>query len=197
MSTTQGTTNKVYFFIKPRTRVMHLLTNDDFLLKSSVEAIDERREDLGEADGCWSLRESPSNLLPSSSYSSSAIGLLSQGMLLSLRLGGRGSLVCCVCDCSDGWLCCCCRYCSHELTTSVAVSGSIDAAALLVSRPVSKLREREGGSARRCGRGKRGEPAPRPLPTTPRAVARSAGLTARPPRLMGEAERGLLVANNL
>lgn len=186
--------------MKPRTRVMHLLTNDDFLFKSSVEASDERRDDmrddLGEADSCWSLRESPSVLLPSSPYSSSAIGLLSQGMLLSLRLGGRGSLVCCGCDFSGAWLCCCCRYCSHELTTSLAVSGSDDAA-LLVSRPVSRLREREGGSARRCGRGKRGEPAPWPLPPTPRTATRSAGLRARPPRLNGEAERGQLVANNL
>ena len=173
---------------------MHLFTKDDFLFKSSVEASDERRDDmrddLGDMDECWSLLESPS--IP---HSSSAIGLLSQGMLLSLRLGGRGSLLCSTSDCS-GWLCCCCRYCSHEVTTSVAVSGS-DEAALLVSRPVSRLREREGGSARRCGRGNKGEPAPEPLPPIPRAAVRSAGLTALPPRLKGEAERGLRVANNL
>lgn len=196
MSTTWGTAaTSDYFLMKPLTLVMHLLTNDDFLCKSSVEANDERRddmrEDLGEEDRWWSLRESPSMPL-----SSSAIGLLSQGMLLSLRLGGRGSLLCCTCDCSGCWLCCCCRYCSHEVTTSVAVSGS-DEAALLLSKPVSRLRERDGGSVRRCGRGSRGELVPEPLPPTPRTATRSAGLTALPVRLKGEAERGLLVANNL
>lgn len=192
--------------MKPRTRVMHLLTKDDFLCKSSIEASDERRddkrEDLGEVDGCWSLRESPSALLPPSSpHSSSAIGLLSQGMLLSLRRGGRCSLACWACDGSGAWLlllcCCCCRYCSQELTTSVAVSGSELDAALLVSRPVSRLREREVSGARRWGRGSSGDPAPGTLPPTPRTATRSAGLTARPPRLRGEAERGLPVARSL
>lgn len=78
----------------------------------------------------------------------------------------------------------------------MAVSGS-DAVALLVSKPVSRLSEREGGSVRRCGRGSEGETAPNTRPVAPLAGRRGTGLAARPPHLIGEADRGLLVVNNL
>lgn len=189
--------------MKPRTRVIHLSTNEDFLLISSVDVTDERRDVTEERDA--SSRErliSPLSLAftdgPASSstpHSSSSMGLLSQGMLLSLLLGGRistcvwlGGGTCCKC--------CCWRYCSHEDTTSVAVSGS--EVTPLLSRPVSRLRDREGGRVRRWGRGRRGEPAaPSPRPPDPRTGSRVTGLDALTPRLRGEAERGLLVANNL
>lgn len=50
---------------------------------------------------------------------------------------------------------------------------------------------------RRCGRGSKGEAVPTPRPAAPRTGRRGTGLAALPPNLIGEADRGLLVANNL
>lgn len=188
---------------------MHLLTKDAFLPASSVEAMDDRLEEAVDLEEM--VRLEVSSLLPPNSLSmadsrlhsssiplsSSAMGLLSHGMLLNLRLGGRSSPLCCdgCTSCCPGcW--CCCRYCSQEDTTSVAVSES-RAATVLESKPVSRLREREGGSDRRMGRGRRGEPAPSPLLAEPRTGSRGTGLAALPQSLRGEADRGLLVVNNL
>lgn len=189
---------------------MHLFTKEAFLPASSVEAMDDRLEEAVDLEEMVRLEVSsllPPNSLPmadnrlhSSSIplSSSAIGLLSHGMLLSLRLGGRSSPLCCCCCCASccPGCCCCCKYCSQDDTTSVAVSES-RVATVLESKPVSRLREREGGSDRRIGRGRRGEPAPSPLLAEPRTGSRGTGLAALPQSLRGEADRGLLVVNNL
>lgn len=92
----------LHFLIKPLTRVIHLLTNEDFRLISSAEVTEERLEDVmedredskGSVKSLLPLTSSLDDGWPSSSSvpHSSAIGLLSQGILLNLRRESLGSV---------------------------------------------------------------------------------------------------------